>query len=156
MLLALKALALGKLNRIAEALREYEKLLAIDPNDASVVGNLLEGYLVLEDLQKFDRMYEDKHALVATLHGGATSTFLQSVRAFVAGDVTKLKQIISEFVLPLDDGQGAKMGGWSFAEVNSMLKKKPDTPAKELLTQFVSLLAGNSNKGPLIELLSKG
>jgi tetratricopeptide (TPR) repeat protein len=108
-------------------------------------SNLAELYLVVKRLEDFDKLLS---ATTSFYPDQGTErefrNYLAAVRAFVANDADTLKKTVEKHVTLGTPGQSKRIAQWDFEDVKYAIQQYPDTPEKNLLLSYISVLNGQA------------
>lgn len=146
LLLRMKLRALSGINQFSQAIEVGEKLLELEPEDASTVMNLCEAYLLVERLGDYDTL-KTKYGeqIRKRADGAALFSFFEALRGVIAEDLAAVKNIIVEYLSNASPGQSQRIPAWDFSEVRTYLKNKQQTQATALFMEFMMVLQGQKD-----------
>jgi hypothetical protein len=120
-----------------------KSLLTIYPDDVSALENLAEAYLLVGQVDAFDKLYNSHKQVLDEDRNGVFIVYLKAVRAMAKDDMRDLKENLSSYVGTCV-GATPRLGSWQFEEVTlCLLNKMPACPLKSLCIATVGFFKGD-------------
>jgi len=135
-----------------EAIQHHEELIGHGFPYSSALLNLLELYLITDNIQKYEELYQEYEASINNKASALTQKYFSILHAYFTKNYTKMKNEII-LCLEIECTEKIKMGSWSFSEILSTLKTKPDDKNKIMIYSFIKYLNSEIENSELIKLI---
>lgn len=142
-LLNLKAACHGKQGEFAALIDTCNRILEVEPEDVSVVCNLLEALAITNKAAEFEVLYAKHKAAVDAHSAGALIVYLKTLLALTRGDIRNAKAQLAPFANNCPEGAAARLGSWQFDEPTLMVSRMPDGEVKVLAQKIVQFFQGS-------------
>lgn len=141
-------------SKYPEAINCYEELLQIGFPYSIALLNLLELYLISNNIKKYEEVYNDLETTLISKINPITKKYFSVLHSFFTRDFEKMKFEIIE-CSKIECSEKLKMGTWSFTEILSGLNNYPNDENKTFMLSFIKYLKGEIENTELLNLLNK-
>ena len=152
-LLRFRAYSLLKLKSYGESIEAHKKLLLTDPTDSISITNLAELYLFVNQVENYDKLVGEKSEYFTTTNSQLL-TYFEALKIYQHNEehlINFLKGFMKTQDLTITKN---RLDNWGLEDLFDLLKDRPNSKAKTLLTNFVSYLNGTVSGQQFVELLT--
>jgi len=142
-LLEMKAYCLMKLGRLSEATIALENSLAHDPNNISIISNLIEIYMLTEKRQSARLLMKTHSARLLERNGPYLDWYLSALEYFMYENETKLKEFLANQPVDAPESQAPRIKAWDYSEALTVINGLSTKPGYKAIISAISFLAGN-------------
>lgn len=139
-------------SKYTEAIQHHEELIGHGFPYSSALLNLLELYLITDNIKKYEELYKEYEASINNKASSITQKYFSVLHAYFTKNYTKMKNDII-LCSEIECTEKLKMGTWTFSEILSTLKTKPDDINKIIMNSFIQYLNGEIENLELIKLI---
>jgi tetratricopeptide (TPR) repeat protein len=145
-LLNSKGLCLIKASDLYSALATFKICYDLEPNNLLTILNLLELYLLLNQIDEYDSLYKKHQLQIASkkINGIGLNIYFDFFKAYQNHNYKEMKNIFSNYIN--DHSFDSKLIGtvpslkWDFTETNKLLSSKPNDNGKTTFSTLIKLL----------------
>lgn len=152
-----KVHCLLKLGRFGDAEMAIQKLVALEPENASNILNLLEIFALSARVVEFNDLYARNRELVNNKHDGHAINFLNGLLAITSTDPIAAKTSLSTSLSKYRDTGDTKqalLGNWSMEEARAIADKCDDPEKRRLIRLIASFFEGQVSFNEFISALN--
>lgn len=125
------------------ATKSYEEAFSIAPKDFSVLSNLIECYLIIQDDKNFNEKKELIKKIIIEDREKLVFCYLESANFLLKQDLGKAKGEIKECIKFIKSSGLSFHSSWDFRDIkNSELYKNLNGEAKKIFDSFINYLQG--------------
>ncbi len=152
-ILRLKAHCFWKTDQLANAISTYEELISADPTDTSAKVNILELYLLSDQIAKYEEKVKE-YSIVFTEGNDLVERkiYFNVLAKYIKNETISV--IINNYLEKLSNDEKKKRINWDFSDVKKYLSKKPQDLSNKQFVTFIELLEGEKTKSEYLSISS--
>jgi tetratricopeptide (TPR) repeat protein len=144
-ILTSKARCFWKLNQLPKALDIYEHILELEPENKTVIQDLLELYLFLKQFDNFNGLYEKNELLINSKGGeSGAKTYYRILEMYQSNKYSDMKIFLKKQLAKIPNVKQV-LFGWDFSDVLKLIQSNPEDEGKVLMNLYIDVARGNKS-----------
>ncbi len=144
-----KMRCLNKLDEITKAIAVGENILSINPNDITVICNLVEFYLIDRNISKYEQIINLHADAILEYENAYILWYFDQIKNYNNEDITSIKQNISSKIILDSRGASERIDDWEYENMKFAISNDENTPEGILLLLCIDFLEGEISKDEL-------
>jgi hypothetical protein len=154
-LLRLRAICLGRLGRLTEALSCSKKILLLEPGDIATLANLAECSLLVRQFADFDELLLSHRAALEAQNGAYLTWYLTALRLCLTDDYEGVRRHARNRPAEagMESAKAPKVQGWHYDEARAVVGKTANVQMRTLMLGLIDFLEGRLAAAELAQLV---
>ena len=109
-LLGVKAICLWKIGDLMGSITEHKRVIELEPNSFGSIKNLMELYLLTNQLEEFKELYTKNKRAMLERGDGPICTFFEALENYLTNNAPGLKETVKNYLKELSAEKEKRTG----------------------------------------------